>query len=90
MLRELAGVGEHRHTAHRMTHQDHRSGRNHHLQNGFQVPAELFDVVGVNRSSTGLPVPALVVEHHPDLSAPALPQSGTLEVKRPHAQTETV
>ena len=73
-----------------MAHQDYRSARNHHLQNGFQVPAQLLHAVGVDRGLGGLPVPTLVVEHHPDLVTPALRQRGTLKMKRPHAQAESV
>ena len=83
-------MGQHRHPAHRVAHQDHRTPRNHHLQNGFQILAELLDGVGLDRGFTGLAMPTLVVEDHPDLLPPALGQGGPLKVERAHPLTESV
>ena len=90
MLRELTRVGQHRHRTHGVTHQDHRPARNNHLQNGFQIQTQLPDGVGLDRGLRGLSVPALVVEHHPDLITPALGQGGALKVKRSHPKTESM
>ena len=48
------------------------------------------DGVGVRRRLGRLAVPALVVEHHPDLRAPLLGQPRPLKVEGAHAKTEAV
>ena len=73
-----------------MAHHDHRAARNHHLQNSFQVPAQLLDGVGLDGRRSGLSVAALVVEHHPDLITPPLGKGCALKVEGAHPQAETM
>ena len=88
--RVLPGVRQHGHAAHRMPDQHHRPLGRRHGEHGFQVLAQLLDGVGVRRGLRRLAVPALVVEHHPDLWAPLLLESCPLKVEGAHAQTESV
>ncbi len=88
--RELPGVRQHRHTAHGMADQDHRTTRCHHSQHRLQVLAQLGDRVCLRRGLARLSVSALVVEDHAHLCSPLLGQAGTLKVEGPHAKTEAV
>ena len=81
---------QHRHTPHRMPDQDHRTARRQHGEHGVEVAAELRDGIGARCRGAGLAVPALVVEHHPDLIAPHPREFTTLKVEGAHVHTEAV
>jgi len=90
LVGELAGVRQHRHAAHRVPDQhDHPAWRDR-LQHGFQVVAELGQRVGLGRAFAGAPVPALVVEDHPDLMTQPVGEAGPLKMEGAHAQAESV
>ncbi|MDT5247881.1 MAG: hypothetical protein QOJ28_515 [Mycobacterium sp.] len=67
-----------------------RSVRRHDRQHGFEVPTELFDGERLRRGIPGLPVAALVVEHHAHLRSPLLDEPHPLKVEGAHAQRESV
>ena len=90
VLRELPGMRQHRHPAHRMADQHDRAPRRDHLQHGLQVLAQLCHRVGFRRGFTGPAVTALVIEDHSNLGSPFLGQPDALKVKGAHAKAESV
>ena len=90
-LRELPGVRQHRHAAHRMADQHTGRAGPSPCSTVSRSLTELGDGVGARvRRVAGPAVPALVVEHHPDLVTPLLGEPRALKVERAHAQTEAV